>query len=149
MKKSSSIYRVSIALLVVFVLVNVWSGFTRPLGSEFNPDETRTNAIVSSLIFTGIVSLTVFGLLVALRKNRLYAVISWVVLAPALLMLSWDTLTKNLVERGVIGISWLTDSAYQEAQLHRSIWILAGLIVGGVFLYNLYKQLSITQAKKR
>lgn len=142
MKKTNPIFILAIVLSAGFVLIEIWDGFTRPLGSKFDPDETRYSAIVSSLIFTGIVSLILFGLIYALRKNKLIAVIGWVLVAPTLLMLGWDTITKNLVERGIISASWLTDSAYKEAHLHRNIWILGGIIVATPFLYNFYRRLS-------
>lgn len=148
MKKLNLIIVLATVLSVVYVLLGIWDGLTRSLGGYYYPDETRHDAIVSSFIFAGVFSLILFGLIFALRKKKLFAEICWIGIAPALLMLSWDTITKNLVENGRLGAGWLTDSAYLQepgASAHRSMWILSGIITSLPFLYNVYS--SFTQRK--
>lgn len=141
MKRFNVIPFLATLLSVAYVLVEVWNGFTRPLGGYYYPDETRSNAITFIIMFAGVISLILFGLILALRKKKLFADIIWIGLAPVLLMLSWDTITKNLVENGHLAAGWLTDSAYLQepgASLHRTIWIIAGILVALPFVYNIY-----------
>ncbi len=70
MKEARLIY-LSLFLSVAFILIQIWDGFTRPLGGYYYPDETRHEAIVSGIIFAGIVSLILLGLNLALKKKKL------------------------------------------------------------------------------
>ncbi len=143
--KNKTLLVIASILSVIFVLVKIWNGFTRSLGSYYDPSETRHDAVVGGLIFAGVTGLILFGLLYALNKRKLFADIAWILIAPALFMLIWDTITKNLVERGKLATGWLTDSAYLQspgARLHRNLWIILGLTAALPFIYNLYLRFS-------
>lgn len=141
MKRASITFALAVVSVITYVAIQIWNGFTRALGSYYYPDETRNDAIVSSFMFVAVISLVLFGLLFALKRKKLFAEILWIVVAPALLMLGWDTITKNLVENGRLAAGWLTDSAYiQEpgASAHRTMWVLSGIVVALPFIYNAY-----------
>jgi len=151
MKKINLQLVLAVVLSVIFVSVTVWDGFTHRLGGLYRENETRHGAVVVGIVFAGIVSLVLFGLVVALKKKRRFAQISWIVIAPTLLMESWDTITRNLVENGRIGAGWLTDSAYHAepgANLHRTMWIISGILIALPFLYNVYKSPSTKKPKR-
>lgn len=152
MKNIKAHYKLAVVLSVAFISAKVWNGFTRRLGSYYDPNETRHNAIVGSIIFTTVIALILYGLIWALRKKKLLAEIGWIIVGPALFMLVWDTITKNLVERGLISTGWLTDSAYLQepgVRLHRSAWIFLGLLIALPFIYNLYTRFYQQGVNKR
>ena len=139
----------AIVLSIVFVIVSSWNELTRPLGSYWDPDETRI-PILDLLIVMGILSLILFGLIYALQKRKIVAEILWVVLAPALWMLSWDMITKNLVENGRLAAGWLTDSAYAAqpgAAMRRNLWIISGILFSLPYLYGLYMRTAKKNTK--
>lgn len=146
MKELKFYYRLAIILSTGFILISVWNGFSRSLGSYYYPDEARGEAIVGSTLFAAIVSLILFGLVVALRKKKLFAEILWIGLSPALLMLGWDIVTKNLAERGVISVNWITGYIYVDQsqsfmKIHRMVWITSGIIIAIPFLLNVCRRL--------
>jgi hypothetical protein len=145
MKKTKLTNILAVVLSITYVVFSIWNGFTRSLGSYYYPDETRKDAIVSSFIFAAVISLVLFGLLFALKRKKLFAEILWIIIAPALFMLSWDTITKNLVENGRLAVGWLTDSAYLQepgASAHRTVWIISGIIVALPFVYSVYSNFT-------
>jgi hypothetical protein len=144
MQKPTIQYYLAVILSVTFIVATEWSALTRKLGGYYNPNETRYNAVLTSTVFCLVLGLALYAMARALKNNRLFAIIGWIAIAPTMLMLSWDIITKNLVERGLISVAWLTDSAYINepgVRMNRMAWIIAGAIAAMPFIFIACKRL--------
>ena len=142
--KKNYIVWLATGLSVLYASVGIWNGFTRPLGGYWNPDETRQAAVIGAIFSVIVMSIILFVLIIALKRQKLLAQLLWTILGTALFMHSWDIITKNLVENGRLAAGWLTDTAYLQepgAAQHRTIWGIFGLLVAVPFLLNAYAAL--------